>query len=255
MGSNFVDHFGKAGNNYAKFRPEYPDALFQEIFDFAGDGRRDLAIDLGTGTGQATLPLTKHYKKVIGFEPSAGQIVNAEVKAENLEFRQSPAEKVDLPSESVDLITTAQAVHWFDLPVFYDECYRLLRKDGTLAIWGYGTLKIDDEQADAIFQDFYANVLGDQYWPSNRKMVENHYRDINPSPPFPATVRKSLSMHKDFDMNGLFGYFSTFSGVKEYREKAKADPLPPLRQKLAATSLAHRTFRLTFPIFLLMARK
>eukprot|EP00026_Physarum_polycephalum_P016109 Phypoly_transcript_16951.p1 GENE.Phypoly_transcript_16951~~Phypoly_transcript_16951.p1 ORF type:complete len:258 (-),score=51.41 Phypoly_transcript_16951:42-815(-) len=253
--AKFVDHFGKSGANYAAYRPEYPISLFEKVLAYS-EGKRDLAIDVGTGTGQAAVPLTKYFKNVIGFDPSAGQLANA-VATENLQFKQSPAEKIDLPSESVDLITTSQAAHWFDLPVFYQEAFRLLRNKGTLAIWGYGTLTMDDKQSDEVFKDFYTNVIGDKYWPPNRKLVEDHYKDFNPVPPFSDFVRdESLQIEKDFDMDSFFGYLQTWSGVKEYREKTGNDPLPPFRQRLAVTPVAARqSFRVTFPIFLLLAKK
>lgn len=40
-------------------------------------GKRDLAVDVGTGTGQAAVPLAKYFKNVIGFDPSEGQVANA----------------------------------------------------------------------------------------------------------------------------------------------------------------------------------
>eukprot|EP01111_Echinosteliopsis_oligospora_P015433 TRINITY_DN6112_c0_g1_i1.p1 TRINITY_DN6112_c0_g1~~TRINITY_DN6112_c0_g1_i1.p1 ORF type:complete len:280 (-),score=57.27 TRINITY_DN6112_c0_g1_i1:102-878(-) len=253
---SFVDHFGGVGNFYTEFRPIYPDSLYTTLLSHT-EGPRNLAIDVGAGNGQATLPLAKYYKKVIGFEPSEGQIKGIKVDAENVEFRQSIAEKIDLPSESVDLIITAQAVHWFDLEKFYNECWRLLRVGGTLAIWGYGTLKVeDDPAADKLFQNFYANTLGEQYWPANRKHIDNEYKDINPCPPFPSFMKEYSSMSKVMDFNHFKGYLSTFSGLKQYREKTKSDPLEPLCQELLAnTAFATRSCQITWPIFLLTARK
>jgi len=265
--SKFVDHFGKSGASYAAFRPEYPPSVFEKVLAYS-EGKRDLAIDVGTGTGQAAVPLTKFYKNVIGFDPSAGQLANASASKEtkgdsgsqreaNLKFVQSPAEKIDLPDGTVDLVTTAQAAHWFDLPVFYQEAFRLLRDRGTLAIWGYGTLSMDDKKSDVVFKDFYHNVIGDKYWPPNRKLVEQNYKSFNPSPPFSNFVRDdSLQIEKEFDIDSFFGYMQTWSGVKEYREKTGNDPLPAFRQKLAVAPVGTaRSFRVTFPIFLLMAKK
>jgi len=252
----FGDHFGSVADKYAQFRPVYPDSVYNEILAFAGEGRRDLAIDIGTGSGQAAVPLTKWFTKVIGYDASPGQLAKA-VPTENLEFRQSPAEKIDLPSGSVDLIIAAQAVHWFDFPTFFPECYRLLRPEGTLALFGYDTARFpdEDEEADRIFLDFYENVIGVKYWPYSRRYLDDHYEDIRPSPPFPPETRKTLVMHKEVDMDGFLGYVSTWSGVKEYREQTKTDPLPELHKKLMATSLANRTWKLTFPVFLILAKK
>jgi ubiquinone/menaquinone biosynthesis C-methylase UbiE len=71
---------------------------------------------------------------------------------ENLEFRQSTADKIDLPDHSVDLIISAQAVHWFHGESFYKETKRLLRSDGLLAVWGYWTT-FEDPRTQKIFNE------------------------------------------------------------------------------------------------------
>jgi hypothetical protein len=61
-------------------------------------------------------------------------------------------------------------------------------------------------------------VIGEKYWPANRKHVDNKYKDINPVPPFSNFRRDdSLAIEKEFDLDAFFGYLSTWSGVKEYR--------------------------------------
>ncbi|EFA77550.1 hypothetical protein PPL_12153 [Heterostelium album PN500] len=61
-----------------------------------------------------------NWKSVIGVDPSLSQISNAK-KAENIQYKQSPAECIDQPPNTADLITVAQAVHWFGLPKFFEE--------------------------------------------------------------------------------------------------------------------------------------
>jgi ubiquinone/menaquinone biosynthesis C-methylase UbiE len=76
---------------------------------------------------------------------------------DNLEFRQAPAEKIPLEDGTVDLITTAQAAHWFDLDAFFTESNRLLKPGGVLAIWGYGNCSMtggeDDAEAKRLFDE------------------------------------------------------------------------------------------------------
>lgn len=75
-------------------------------------GSRDLAVDIGAGTGQASVVLAKYFKKVIAFDPSPGQLEQAS-SLPNLQFKQGTADKIDVADESVDLVVAAQAVHWY----------------------------------------------------------------------------------------------------------------------------------------------
>lgn len=63
-------------------------------------------------------------------------------------FRVSPAEQLPFENETVDLITTAQAVHWFDLSKFYPEVKRVLKTNGVLAIYGYNLPELIGQDGD-----------------------------------------------------------------------------------------------------------
>ena len=101
-------------------------------------------LDVGCGTGQATFTLGNFAPVVVGTDSSEGQvkeaIVQAEKRGSNVRFVKGGAEDLatsGLAAGSVDLITSAQCAHWFNLPVFYEECHKMLSPHGTLAIWCY----------------------------------------------------------------------------------------------------------------------
>ena len=123
----FKDHFSKQAREYAKFRPHYPPELF--AFIAANSPNHELALDCATGNGQAALLLAEWFGKVIALDASAAQIKNAQPN-ERVEYRVAPAEETSLPGNSCDVITVAQALHWFDLDRFYSEVRRLLRPNG-----------------------------------------------------------------------------------------------------------------------------
>lgn len=91
---------------------------------FAGKGQ--LALDIGAGTGQATVALTEFYAKVKGVEPSKSMRESA-VKHPQIEYADGTDEKIPAADGSVDLVTVAQACHWFNLPVFFKEVHRVLK--------------------------------------------------------------------------------------------------------------------------------
>ena len=174
--STFKDHFSANAIGYATSRPGYPAELFAFL---AGTvDRRELAWDCATGNGQAAGGLAAHFRAVVATDGSARQIEHA-VPRRGVSYRVAPAEMSGLAAASVDLVAVAQAVHWFDLPLFYAEVKRVLRPDGVLALWCYERLRVDPA-IDSLIESFHMDTLG-PYWPPERRWVESGYRDL----PFP----------------------------------------------------------------------
>lgn len=129
-------------------RPHYPDSLFKYISDYFkrhNNGGENLAktcaIDIGCGPGEATVPLTKYFDQVIGIDHSQVMVNEASKRADisQLKFIQGSDKDfvTKFESNSVDLITVAQAIHWFQFPQFFNDAYKVLKPNGTLAFWGY----------------------------------------------------------------------------------------------------------------------
>lgn len=123
--------FDRGGWAYARFRPEYPDALARFLAELST--ARERAVDVGCGNGQLAVQLATHFGEVVGLDPSTDQIANSTAH-EHVRYICAPAENIPLPDHCVDLVTAAQAVHWFDLPRFYDEVRRIGRKDVVVAL-------------------------------------------------------------------------------------------------------------------------
>ena len=116
--STFKDHFSAASGRYAAYRPDYPAALFEWLAGLCD--RHDTAWDCATGSGQAALGLAPHFRRVVATDASAEQVRHA-VAHPSIDYRVAQAEDSGLADHSVDLVTVAQAAHWFDLPRFYAE--------------------------------------------------------------------------------------------------------------------------------------
>ncbi len=102
--------FSKGSASYAKFRPEYPAALYNVILQQASPAR-DLAVDLATGSGQAAKGLSKHFACVIALDHNADQLQHAG-KFPNVRFQEGAAENTGLGDGIADLAAVAQALHW-----------------------------------------------------------------------------------------------------------------------------------------------
>src|SRR4051812_9777279 len=116
---NFKDNFSKQAGLYAKFRPTYPAGLYGYLNSIVN--AHDLVWDCGTGNGQAARDLALFFKNVIATDPSEDQIAQIISAPANIEFRVERSEETSVKTASVDLITVATALHWFDHSEFYRE--------------------------------------------------------------------------------------------------------------------------------------
>jgi ubiquinone/menaquinone biosynthesis C-methylase UbiE len=250
MEQKFPDHFSGVAESYADFRPHYP----SELFDYLGTlvSADSTVWDCAAGNGQATRGLALRFARVIATDASAEQIASARA-VPRAEFRVALAENSGLPDSSVNMVTVAQAVHWFDLPRFYAEVNRVLTPGGVLAVWAYGINRVEGEEVDAIVQDFYGNTLG-AYWPPSRLLVESGYRTL----PFPFSeiAPPSLQMEASWTLDHLLGYFGTWSATSRFIKATGQNPLPVLREKLLrAWGEPKQTRRVTWPLPLRVGHK
>ncbi len=216
--SSFKDHFSTQSSGYSKYRPDYPQKLYDFILAYVK--KRETAWDCGTGNGQAAAVLSRYFEKIFATDPSEEQIKNAAHKP-NIEYIICKAESTPLSSNSIDLITVAQALHWFDFDKFYEEVKRVAKPGALLAVWSYETCNVNAE-IDKVFIHFYKTILGD-YWAYERKHVENAYHDI----PFPFSdvKEKVFTMKKQWNLQDFMGYLSTWSAVQKYIKANGTDPL------------------------------
>ena len=225
---NFTDHFSKRAALYAAYRPHYPTALFD--FVAALTPQHHVALDCGTGNGQAAVGLTDHFDRVIAIDASSEQIRNA-VSHPKIELRVARADATGLAEHSVDLVTAAQALHWFDTHLFFSEARRVLSEDGAIAVWGYGDPVLDSTQLDATLHDFNRGTL-EHYWPSDRQKLLAGYRDIDF--PFAEVPTPHLELTLRWNLSQLAGYLRTWSATARYVNAHGVDPVDDVERSLAA---------------------
>ena len=241
----FKDHFSQRAALYAACRPHYPESLFRYLASVAA--ARDLAIDCGTGNGQAAVGLAEHFTRVIGIDPSAAQIDNATQRA-NIEYRIAPAEQTGAEARSADLVTAAQALHWLDAPAFFAEATRLLKSDGAIAVWGYGDPVLDTPHLDDLLHTFNRIKL-EPYWFAERQLLLDGYRTIDF--PFVELTPPTFELRASWTLAELLGYLRTWSSAARYAEQHGVDPVSALEPSLASAWGDPATARLIqWPLYL-----
>lgn len=244
----FKDHFSVHAADYAAARPDYPAALFQWLADRV-DGH-ELAWDCATGNGQAAHALARHFAHVVATDASAEQIANA-VPLPGVEYRVATAETPGLDRASVDLVTVAQALHWFDRPRFYDAARHVLRPGGLLAVWGYGLFTVTPP-LDECIRDFYTRVVG-PYWPLERRLIDERYETLDF--PFREVTPPALEMERSWTLDRVLAYLRTWSAVQRYRTREGRDPLALVADDIARLwgQQAQRVVR--WPLYLRVGRR
>ena len=187
----------KHSSVYSKFRPSPPESLIEYLVarvqgSPSWSGKKgSVAADIGCGTGQCTQPLSPYFEFVYGMDVSEAQ-VNEAVRMNqwsNVQYQVSPAETTALSNNSINLITAAQAFHWFKHDLFYQEVKRILKPNGILGLICYevpnvllekdtdGTTTLDGLKflVKNFRDDFARSEKTKKYWRHEANSIENQY--------------------------------------------------------------------------------
>ncbi|KAJ3286191.1 hypothetical protein HDU76_008018, partial [Blyttiomyces sp. JEL0837] len=254
-------------DSYRDYRPTYERELYDIIMKYHKEGssnqRCDLAVDVASGTGQATVELAERFNIVIGIEPSEVMRKSALQKS-NITY--IPGTSSNLPravsikpnirfttEKSVDLITAAQAIHWFDMPKFYNESpnneenERFSKVSNDISDMGLITMK--------------------GYWDDRRALLDEFYSREEFVPPFnyvkriliPSTDHPNSLIKKQMTISALSSYLKTWSSYKTYLDKPEKepnfiDPVDTIINKFTGSKGQSEIVTVEWPLVLIMAR-
>ena len=239
------DNFSHQSADYANFRPQYPKEIFDEIKTRLKSS--NCAWDCATGNGQVAKELSKFFENVKATDISENQL-NQAPKLANINYSVQTAEKVDFPDNSFDLITVAQAIHWFNFDKFYTEVKRTLKNDGIFVVLGYSLFRSNPE-TNKIMDNFYYNIIG-PYWDEERKYLDDGYKSI--PFPFQEIETSEVFFKEEWQLERLIGYLKTWSAVKHFIDKNGYDPVDELYNDLKE-SFGDKNI-IEFPILFRMGR-
>ncbi len=242
--------FSHGSAQYARHRPRYPAALF----DFLREAcpRHARAWDCATGNGQAAAACARHFDFVAATDVSLEQVRHGQ-RHPRVAYSVASAEAAPFGAHTFDLITVAQAVHWFDLPAFFGEVERVLRPGGLLAVWTYGFPEITSAVDTLLQRELYAPI--DPFWAQGNRMVINRYRDLH-LPYKRVPVPTDLHIHVEWSLPQFLAYLRTWSAVKRYIAERGRDPVTYLEAALTPLWGAPETVRpVRMRLFIKASRK
>jgi ubiquinone/menaquinone biosynthesis C-methylase UbiE len=210
--------FSSLSESYQKFRPSIPKLFFDFLFTTVYEQGR--AWDCAAGTGQNSKALKAGFKNVAATDISSQMIKKAQ-RHSGINHCVAQSECACFKDQIFDLVLVAQAIHWFDLPMFYNEVKRVLKKDGIIAAVAYGFSSIE-QSIDLILEKFRFQFL-DPYWHPRAKMVFEGYQNL--SFPFEEIEIEPIHLKIRWNMYELLGFMRTWSGVKKFIEDHNEDPV------------------------------
>lgn len=240
--SETIDRFSTVAEEYALYRPHYPDSLYQFLFSL--QPYRDRAWDVGTGNGQVATVLSSVFESVVATDISPQQLSQAPVLP-NVIYRAVAAENSEIDTASVDLITVGQAVHWFDIGKFASEAQRVGKPHAVLAIWCY-TLLETEPQVDILIRHLYEDIL-EGYWDPQRTHIDRHYQDIDF--PFVELPCPQFEMQNNYGLHDILGYLRTWSAVTKFLNQNNSDPVKEIEPDLLALC-GDRKIQCRTPLFM-----
>lgn len=219
--------FDKKAHFYAVARPTYPSELFELLSERCNQHHN--ALDCGTGNGQSAVLLADHFEHVSGLDTSQSQLKLAE-KRNNVNYIMATADQLPAKDQSIDLVTVAEAVHWFSLDDFYNETNRVLKPDGKVAVWCYYLPNISPK-LDTIIDTLFHETLKD-YIDDKRLLIKDGYKNL--PFPFENVERHELTTTKTWSFENMLQNLYSSSQVKKYTNDTGIDPIAAIHDQLKA---------------------
>jgi ubiquinone/menaquinone biosynthesis C-methylase UbiE len=195
--------FSNRVDNYVKYRPDYPKEILAFLENEIAFNKDFIVTDIGSGTGIFSQLFLENGNTVFGVEPNTPMRDKSEELLKKYSLFKSidgTAEQTTLQNESVDLITAAQAFHWFDIQKTKTEFKRILKPTG------YCCLIWNERLNTSPFSKAYDNMLleySTDYAKVDHKNIDDKKIEAFFSPN--KVIKQSFNNKQVFDFDGLKG--------------------------------------------------
>lgn len=219
--------FDQVAELYDEVRPRYPDQLFEDLIALTDLRPYGRILEIGAGTGIATLPLAERGYDIVAVELGAELAAVAERKLARfpkVEVVVADFEDWPLPREPFDLVVSATAWHWLDPAVGYQKAAEVLHPDGALAIFGYKHIAGGDREFFEQVQECYLRFMSDAN-PEERLQEPQEYEpdvsQLQASGLFEKPQTRTYVTEETYSRNRYLEVLSTYSGHRALSEKAR----------------------------------
>jgi SAM-dependent methyltransferase len=230
--------FEQAAERYDRARPEYPEALFNDLVALAGLSPGDRLVEVGCATGKATRPLARRGFGITGVELGAelAAVARRNLAGFEVEIVRSPFEEWQ-PAEPASLVYAATAWHWIDPAVRYQRAWQALRPGGHLALWAAehvfpagGDPFFDD--IDDIYEEIGEADPRGTYKPRPGELPDQR-ADVEASGLFAVTAVRHYDWEQAYSAEEYIELLTTFSGHIAMAEWKRQRLFGEVRRRLA----------------------
>jgi len=227
--------FGRISSLYDRARISYPTKLIDDIVNYSGIGQEGTILDVGCGTGQATLLLAQKGYKVTGLDISQDMINVAKEKCTSfpkVSFSVGTFEDVDFSDASLDIITSGMAWHWINPEGREEKAYRILKSGGTLALfWSYQRKEESDFVKDVgIILDKYGGVDRGPAGSKVRQISDTLHAEFMRNPDFTSVEMREYDEDFEFSKDRYLDLVLSYGWVQSSPEDKRRELTRDLRE-------------------------
>jgi len=256
MGPGSID-FGAVADAYARYRPGFPDVLYDRLAGYGVGLRGQTIIDVGTGTGNLARGFARRGAHVIGIDPDERLMAQARrldaAVGVSVDYRVGRAEAVPLPDASADVVSAGQCWHWFDAPAAAREFHRLARPGGRAVLAYFDWLVHPGNVVEA------TERLILEHNPSWRLSGGNGFHpEALPhlhAAGFGAVETFSTDTELSYTHEGWRGRIRSSSGSGAALSRERADVFDAALARLLATSFPVEPLRIPYRVFAIVAAR
>ncbi len=221
-----TENFTGKAEAYAIGRPGYPETAIEYIYSLVPQDA--VFADIGAGTGKFTVALAERGNSVYAVEPNADmreQLINTLAPFPNIKTINGTAETTTLPEHSVDVVTVAHALHWFNLDAFRAECRRVVKPGGlVIVIYNHEPGKEMSDYCKQTIDSFFTNPATWTFPNPNEYTRDKWHayiasQDNNPLPTDPGYEAHIAAINAIFDRDSVDGLLRCDRVTKVYSER------------------------------------